>query len=66
MRDIPFTRPTVIAANEFLGFALSTHTQVNKIVLRLGLEEEVAAGSTLGIEKKSISSAALFWLDPAR
>lgn len=52
MRDIPFTRPTVIAANEFLGFALSTHTQVNKIVLRLGLEDEVAAGSTLGIEKK--------------
>ncbi len=52
MRVTPFTRPTVIAANEFLGFALKTHTQVNKIVLRLGLEEEVAPGNTLGIEKK--------------
>ncbi|MGP4806183.1 hypothetical protein ACSV5G_20660 [Agrobacterium cavarae] len=52
MRDIPFTRPTVVAANEFLGFALKTHTQINKIVLRLGLEDEVTAGSTLGIEKK--------------
>ncbi|GAJ96073.1 hypothetical protein RRH01S_16_00230 [Rhizobium rhizogenes NBRC 13257] len=33
MGDIPFTRPTVIAASEFLGFALKTHTQVNKIVV---------------------------------
>jgi len=52
LRDIPFTRPTVIAANEFLSYALGTHTQVNKIVLRLGLEDEVPAGNAIGIEKK--------------
>lgn len=44
LRNMPFTRPTLIAANEFLADALKTHTQVNKIVLRLGLEDEVPAG----------------------
>lgn len=52
MRDTPFTRPTIIAANEFLAYALRTHTQINKIVLRLGLEDEVSPGNVLGIEKK--------------
>jgi len=52
LRNIPFTRPTLIAANEFLADALKTHTQVNKIVLRLGLEDEVPPGNSLGIEKK--------------
>ena len=41
-----------MAANEFMAEAIRTHTQVNKIVLRLGLEVEIPADTTLGIEKK--------------
>lgn len=52
IRMTPFTRPTIVAANEFLAEAIRTHTQINKIVLRLILESEVPADTTLGIEKK--------------
>lgn len=41
-----------MAANEFLAEAIRTHTQINKAVLRLGLESEIDAGTVLGIEKK--------------
>jgi hypothetical protein len=52
MRTQPFTRPTIVAANEFLAEAIRTHTQINKIVLRLELENEIPADTALGIEKK--------------
>lgn len=52
MRARPFTRPTIVAANEFLAEAIRTHTQINKIVLRLSLEAELPADTALGIEKK--------------
>lgn len=52
MKSQPFTRPTIVAANEFLAEAIRTHTQINKAVLRLGLESEIDASTVLGIEKK--------------
>lgn len=52
MRTQPFTRPTIVAANEFLAETIRAHTQINKIVLRLELESQVPADSSLGIEKK--------------
>lgn len=48
----PFTRPTIVAANEFISEAAQRHTEINKIVLRLGLESEIPTDTTLGIEKK--------------
>ena len=52
MRQEPFTRPTIVAANEFLAQAVRTHTEINKLVLRLGLEAEIRDDNSLGIEKK--------------
>ena len=52
MRTQPFTRPTIVAANEFLAESIRTHTQINKITLRLELENEIPADAALGIEKK--------------
>lgn len=52
MREKPFTRPTIVAANEFLAQAVRTHTEINKLVLRLGLETEIPDDNSLGIEKK--------------
>ncbi len=36
MREMPFTRSTVIDANELVAAEVRTHTQINKIVLRIG------------------------------
>lgn len=52
MREKPFTRPTIIAANEFVAAELRTHSQINKIVLRLALESEVPDDNSQGMEKK--------------
>ena len=52
MRDKPFTRPTIVAANEVIAAEARTHTQINKIVLRLALEADVPEDNSLGIEKK--------------
>lgn len=52
MRTQPFTRPTIVAANEFLAESIRTHAQLNQMVLRLGLEAEIPAEDTLGIGKK--------------
>ncbi|MRH98751.1 hypothetical protein [Agrobacterium tumefaciens] len=52
MKMRPFTRPTIVAANEFLAEVLRTHTEINKVVLRLGLESEIDASTVVGIEKK--------------
>ena len=52
MREKPFTRPTIIAANEVVAAEVRTHTQVNKMVLRLGLESEIPDDTSVGMEKK--------------
>ncbi len=50
MRSDPFTRPTLIAAAELL----ERHTQASfdQMVLRLGLEQEIPAGTGLSVAKK--------------
>jgi hypothetical protein len=48
----PFTRPTIVAANEFIAEAARKHTETNQLVLRLNLEVEIPIGSSLGIERK--------------
>lgn len=50
MRPAPFTRPTMIAAAEML----ERHTQASfdTMVLRLALEEEIPAGTSLSVAKK--------------
>lgn len=53
MREKPFTLPTIIAANEFVAAEVRTHTQVNKMVLRLGLESEIPDDTSIGMEKRS-------------
>jgi hypothetical protein len=40
MSDVPFTRPTILAAVAFLNARL-TQAGFNHIVLRLGLENEI-------------------------
>jgi hypothetical protein len=52
MRAAPFTRPTIIAAIEFLG---KQHSQAdfNQMVLRLGLENEIPSRTDLSVSKKS-------------
>lgn len=52
MRPRPFTRPTIIAANELMARRVNTHSELNRIVLRLGLERDIPVDSSLGIEKK--------------
>lgn len=50
MRPAPFTRPTLLAAVEMLEH----HTQASfdQMTLRLGLEDEIDAGSGLSVAKK--------------
>lgn len=50
MRSNPFTRPTLLAAVELLD----RHTQAgfDQMVLRLGLENDVSAGSGISVAKK--------------
>jgi hypothetical protein len=51
-KAVPFTRPTIIAAVEFLG-AKSGQAQFNNVVLRLGLENEIAPDLGLAVAKKA-------------
>lgn len=50
MRSAPFTRPTLIAAVE----VLEGHTQArfNQLVLRLGLEQDIASDTSVSVAKK--------------
>ena len=50
MRSAPFTRPTLIAAVEFL----EQHSQArfNQVVLRLGLEDDISSSTALSVAKK--------------
>lgn len=50
MRTTPFTRPTIIAAVEFL----ERHSQArfNQMVLRLELENDISSDTNLSVAKK--------------
>ncbi len=50
MRNVPFTRPTLVAAVEMIG--AQGHNGLNRAALRLGLEREVPADPSLGVAKK--------------
>lgn len=52
MKAHPFTRPTLIAAVEFLG-AASTQAKFDQIIVRLGLEKEIELGSSKSVTAKS-------------
>jgi hypothetical protein len=52
MRAAPFTRPTIIAAVEFLDTRL-TQARFNQLVVRIGLEAEIPSDSSLSVPKKS-------------
>ena len=51
-KAVPFTRPTIIAAVEFLG-AKSGQAHFNNVVLRLGLENEITPDLGLAVAKKA-------------
>lgn len=42
----------IVAAKEFMAAEVRTHSQIDKIVLRLGREADVPEDSSLGMEKK--------------
>jgi hypothetical protein len=52
MREKPFTRPTIVAANELVAQAARNHAEINKLILRLGLEDEIPDDTSLSIERK--------------
>lgn len=52
MKTRPFTRPTVIAAVEFLG-AVSSQAKFDQIIVRLGLDSEIELGSSKSVTAKS-------------
>ena len=52
MSDVPFTRPTILAAVAFLDKSLS-QASFNQTVLRLGLEDEITSSTTLSVSKKA-------------
>jgi hypothetical protein len=52
MSDVPFTRPTILAAIAFLDRSLS-QASFNHMVLRLGLEDEITSNTTISVSKKA-------------
>jgi hypothetical protein len=48
----PFTRPTIIAAIEFLG-AASTQARFDQIIVRMGLDNEIELASSKSVTAKS-------------
>lgn len=52
MKSQPFTRPTIIAAIEFLG-AASSQAKFDQIIVRLGLNNEVQLASPKSVTAKS-------------
>ena len=51
MTAVPFTRPTIIAAVAFL--AKIYQAPFNHMVLRLGLEDEIASDAAISVAKKA-------------
>ncbi len=58
MKAYPFTRPTVVAANEFLGEMLS-HARFDQLVVRLGLDQEIPLGPAKNLTAKSALLASI-------
>ena len=52
MKDHPFTRPTIVAAVEFLG-AVLTQAKFDQVIVRLGLNNDIALGSPKSVTAKS-------------
>jgi len=52
MKAHPFTRPTVVAAIEFLGEML-TQAKFDQLVVRLGLDDEIPLGPAKSVTAKS-------------
>lgn len=52
MKVYPFTRPTVVAAVEFLADALS-QARFDQLVVRLGLDDEIPQGQVMSVTAKS-------------
>lgn len=52
MNTVPFTRPTILAAVAFLGWKLG-QADINDVVLRLGLENEIPFDTGLSVAKKA-------------
>lgn len=52
MKTSPFTRPTIIAAIEFLGEIL-TQAKFSQLILRLGLDDQISMGSDKSLTAKS-------------
>lgn len=51
MKDHPFTRPTIVAAVEFLG-AMLTQARFDQLVVRLGLDDEISLGTAKSVSAK--------------
>jgi hypothetical protein len=58
MKAHPFTRPTIVAAVEFLGEML-TQAKFDQLAVRLGLDEEIPQGPTRSVTAKSALLARL-------
>ncbi|NTZ72601.1 hypothetical protein FCI59_14875 [Pseudomonas protegens] len=56
MRAHPFTRPTIVAAVEFIGEVL-TQAKFDQLVIRLGLDDEIAHGPEKSVTAKSAQLA---------
>jgi hypothetical protein len=52
MKAHPFTRPTIVAAIEFLGEVL-TQAKFDQLVVRLGLDDEIPQGAAKSVTAKS-------------
>jgi hypothetical protein len=52
MKAHPFTRPTIVAAVEFLGEML-TQAKFDQLVVRLGLDDEIPQGQVKSVTAKS-------------
>ncbi|UVA79986.1 hypothetical protein [Pandoraea commovens] len=58
MKAYPFTRPTIIAAVEFLAQIL-TQAKFDQLVVRLGLDDEIPLGPARSVTAKSAALARL-------
>ncbi|OGA82903.1 MAG: hypothetical protein A2Z90_00920 [Burkholderiales bacterium GWA2_64_37] len=52
MKAYPFTRPTIVAAVEFLGAAL-TQAKFDQVIVRLGLDSDIVLASPKSVTAKS-------------
>jgi hypothetical protein len=52
MPDVPFTRPTIVAAVALLSDRL-TQAPFNHMVLRIGLENDIPSDTSLSVAKKA-------------